>query len=79
MDKAARIGAQEVTQVLRVIDPLIEEVVFKILSEEPTFETLMVLSVVMQYTDRVNYSVLTYLIDNSQQVEPVLFRDGLQG
>ncbi len=40
-------GALEVAKVLRVIDPLIEQVVQDILAVEPTDEILMVLSVVL--------------------------------
>ena len=40
-------GGMEVTKVLRVIDPMIEQVVQDIMTVEPTSETLMVLSVVL--------------------------------
>jgi hypothetical protein len=40
-------GGVEVAKVLRVIDPMIEQVVQDIMTVEPTSETLMVLSVVL--------------------------------
>ena len=40
-------GGEEVAKVLRVIDPMIEQVVQDIMTVEPTSETLMVLSVVL--------------------------------
>ena len=47
MGKAGKLGGAEVAKVLRVIDPLIEQVLQDIMAVEPTSETLMVLSVVL--------------------------------
>ena len=47
MEKAGKVGGVEVAKVLRVIDPMVEQVVQDIMAVEPTSETLMVLSVVL--------------------------------
>jgi hypothetical protein len=47
LEKAGKVSGMEVAKVLRVIDPMIEQVVQDMMSVEPTCETLMVLSVVL--------------------------------
>ena len=47
MEKAGKVSGMEVAKVLRVIDPLIEQVVKEIMAFEPAYETLLVLSVVL--------------------------------
>jgi hypothetical protein len=45
LGKAGKLCGAEVAKVLRVIDPLIEQVVQDIMAVDPTIETLMELSV----------------------------------
>jgi len=48
---------------------MIDSLSLFLIQGDTTYEVLEILSVILQYTDKVNYSVLTYLIDQSEKVD----------
>ncbi len=56
---------EDVTKVLRVVDPIVTQVVSEMLAtEDYSLELMEILSLFLQMSDRLNYSILSHLIKN---------------